>query len=406
MLRSILLGMLLLSLAAALVLHPGDSFQAALQGLTIWWEIVFPGLLPFYVLSELLFALGAIHALGVLLDPLMRTAFRLPGDAGWAVALGWTAGFPSGAEAAARLKRDGRLSTPEAQRLMALSHMPSPVLMLIVIGAGFMNRPALGAAVAASVWLSGLLLGFLMARFTPQIATSKRPEGTGGGTGGGSARHRSLPSRVRAAMEEARKRDGRGLGKALGDAVATGVQRLMAVGGFMIAGSVLIRLLKLGLPEVLRPLSYAGIYEAHLGAFAAGRVLQSYGLPLTAAALAALLGWSGWSALLGAQSAASGAGLKLGPFVTARLLHAALAFAVALPLAKPIVSLLERIVPALSGAYFPAEPVFRTADGGAIQAEGLRFLWAVAPVTFALLLAFLAAAALLSIALSQNNPKK
>ncbi|EXX85221.1 hypothetical protein BG53_09150 [Paenibacillus darwinianus] len=108
MLRSIALGLLLVSLAAALVLHPSESLQSALQGLTVWWEIVFPGLLPFYVLSELLFALGAVHALGALLEPLMRQAFRLPGDAGWAVALGWTAGFPAGAEAAARLHQRRR----------------------------------------------------------------------------------------------------------------------------------------------------------------------------------------------------------------------------------------------------------------------------------------------------------
>ncbi|EXX85232.1 hypothetical protein BG53_09140, partial [Paenibacillus darwinianus] len=312
----------------------------------------------------------------------------------------------------ARLKRDGSLSAADAQRLMALCHMPSPVLMLIVIGAGFLNRPALGAAIAAAVWLSGLLLGMVTARLTPEnrlAATAvhnRDTRGAGARAEAAQSRAHSLPFRILSAMDQARQRDGRSLGKAMGDAVATGVQRLMAVGGFMIAGSVLIRLLELALPDALRPLAYAGIYEAHLGAFAAARALQPYGVTLTASALAALLSWSGWSALLGAQSAASAAGLKLGPFLTARLLHAALAFVVALPLTKSIVSGFERIVPAWSGGFFPSLPVFRQTENGAIQADGLRFLWTVVPVTFALMLASLAAAALLSLALSRKRPSR
>ena len=87
MYRSAALGAALLALALLIVRYPGDSFQAALQGLSIWWNLVFPGLLPFLALSELLLALGVVHAAGVLLEPVMRRVFRLPGSAGWAAAV-------------------------------------------------------------------------------------------------------------------------------------------------------------------------------------------------------------------------------------------------------------------------------------------------------------------------------
>ncbi|GIQ64729.1 hypothetical protein PACILC2_32970 [Paenibacillus cisolokensis] len=131
---------------ASIVRQPDEAFQASLQGLSIWWNLVFPGLLPFLVLAELMAAYGVVQALGVLLEPAMRRLFRLPGEAGFAVAAGWTMGSPAGAEATAALRRRAALSRDEGERLLALSHMPNPVFMLVVVGAGFLRRPELGLA--------------------------------------------------------------------------------------------------------------------------------------------------------------------------------------------------------------------------------------------------------------------
>ena len=48
----------------------------------MWWQIVFPSLLPFLILSELLISFGVVSFLGVMLEPFMRPFFRVPG-VGW-----------------------------------------------------------------------------------------------------------------------------------------------------------------------------------------------------------------------------------------------------------------------------------------------------------------------------------
>src|SRR5690606_26491392 len=88
--------------ALGIVRSPDEAVRASLAGLALWWNQVFPGLLPPLVLAELLAALGVLRGLAVLLEPAARTLFRLPGAAGWAISFGWTAGIPAAAGGGAR----------------------------------------------------------------------------------------------------------------------------------------------------------------------------------------------------------------------------------------------------------------------------------------------------------------
>lgn len=62
-----------------MVQYPKDVFDSAVMGLNLWWNVVFPALLPFFILSEILMGLGVVHFIGVLLEPLMRPLFNVPG---------------------------------------------------------------------------------------------------------------------------------------------------------------------------------------------------------------------------------------------------------------------------------------------------------------------------------------
>ena len=54
--------------------------------------------MPFLIMTELLIGFGVIQGIGILLEPLMRIVFRLPGVSGWALASGLIVGFPAGAK--------------------------------------------------------------------------------------------------------------------------------------------------------------------------------------------------------------------------------------------------------------------------------------------------------------------
>ena len=72
-----LLPVLATALVVAFVIEPEVAFAAAVRGLRLWWDIVFPALLPFFVGGQVLMGLGVVHFMGVLLEPTMRPLFKI-----------------------------------------------------------------------------------------------------------------------------------------------------------------------------------------------------------------------------------------------------------------------------------------------------------------------------------------
>ncbi|HZG84453.1 nucleoside recognition domain-containing protein [Paenibacillus sp.] len=384
-------------LVGMIVAYPGEAFAASMSGLTVWWEIVFPALLPFFMLSELLLGFGVVHALGVLLEPLMRVLFRVPGVGGWALAAGFAAGFPGGAKAAADLRRDGLVSRAEGERLLAVSHIASPIFLTVVVAVGFLGRPELGLPLTAVHLVSALVTGLIVCRLPSRDAAEPAAEPPADDRGGRPGTGPLL------AMAEARRRDGRPLGRLLGDAVASAVQSLLVIGGLMIVFSVLLRLLGLlgvadairsvaqlaltpfGLPGALADASAAALLEVHLGAYT---VAQAGGASVWAAALlAAVVGWGGLSAHAQVKSLVGGTDLRYAPFLRARLVHAAVSVLVAFALWEPLLRWFGGV-----------SPTFAAAPGAGVAAAGLgaHGLWPHMPAMAQALAAFALAAAVLS----------
>jgi len=359
-------GAVAILLAMAIISSPETSFQASLQGLKLWWNLVFPALLPFLILSEMLTASGFVHGLGVLLEPLMRRVFRLPGMSGWVLGMGVTSGFPGGAQGVLQLHKQGSLSDKEAGRLAALVHFGSPVTLLIVVGVAFLHHPAAGYGLMGIHWISGLLASFTAILLRPQTETdamdnraAKLP-----------AYKTTLYRRVINAASKARSEDGRSFGKLLGESVGNSVQSLMTVGGYMIIFAVVISIVLGVLPQLPESLT-AGLLEIHLGAKSISEASITANTStgwLGLALLSAALGWSGLCAQLQVLAVLKPAKVRFLPFAAVRLLHGLYAFLLTLLLWRPLMALGEA-----------ALPVMATPESGPSAAISFTTVWNALP---------------------------
>ncbi|MEV5024833.1 nucleoside recognition domain-containing protein [Paenibacillus sp. LPE1-1-1.1] len=344
MAKTVMLAFLSILLVVAIILQPDAAFQSSLQGLTVWWNIVFPGLLPFLVLFELIASFGLVHAIGSLLQPLMHRLFKLPGEASLAIVLGWMGGYPAGAEAAASLRKKNLVTKQQGQRLLALAHMPNPLFMLVVIGAGFLHKPITGVLIAAAVWFSALWVMILMTLVRPKTETENSQTDEREALENG-----NILQRAAEALRLGREQDGRSFGKALGDAVTASVQKLMMIGGFMIFAAVLAKLSEPLFSPLLAKTGLGFIsqafFEGHLGAYSAA-VWDAPGAGTlgNAAAIAAVLAWSGLSGILQAGYSITGTDLKLLPFIAWRVVHSLHALLFMLLLWKPATAFLRSIL--------------------------------------------------------------
>lgn len=408
--RTIVLAIVSILLVAAVIRQPDATFQASLQGLTLWWTIVFPGLMPFLVLFELMSAFGVTTLAGHLMEPLTRKLLRLPGSAGLAIAAGWSGGYAAGSEAAATLRRSGEVTRSEGQRLLALAHMPNPLFMIIVVGVGFMKQPVYGFLAAIAVWTSSLIPALVLSfkdRLMPRTRREKDEKSTSPNP---PAPPRRLLSKAASAMQEAHDRDGRSFGQALGDATISAVQKLLATGGIIIICAVVVRLLEpiwdaasllLHLPHWV----LAALMESHLGAYS---VSSSFGANVSAAlpiaATAAGLAWSGLGAIAQTSAAIQGTDLRLLPFIGSRIVHAVLAAVLVLLLWRPFGSLIKKHAGAMSAAHFDQTTVVpdnanRWINDVFIHTSDLASFWHYIPVALLAFALMIMSAALLSLPL-------
>jgi len=321
---------LALALTVFMVLYPEPAFRSATEGLKVWWDIVFPALLPFFIGAEILMGLGVVHFMGVLLEPLMRPLFNVPGTGSFVMAMGLASGYPIGSVLTARIRRQGLCNKYEAERLVSFTNTADPLFMSGAVAVGMFGLPGLAGSIMASHYLSSLSVGLVLRFYKPLEDRTPNPRGKGW-----------LVLRALRAMREAREKDGRPLGQLMGDAVKNSVQTLLVIGGFIILFSVVLRILTLAgavgalgtvFAHILEPLGLdldmcealiKGFFEITIGTQAAGQA-QAPLMDRTMIA-GAIIAWSGLSVHAQVAAMVQGTDIDLKPYILARLLHAVLA---------------------------------------------------------------------------------
>ena len=308
----------------SMVIYPENAFQAAVTGLDVWWRVVFPALLPFFIAAELLMGLGVVHFMGVLLEPMMRPLFKVPGTGSFVMAVGLASGFPIGSILTARLRRQNLCSKEEGERLMSFTNTADPLFMFGAVAVGMLAFPQIGYTIAAAHYLSSLTVGLLMRFHKPDAPPSSHSNGS----------KQFILTRASQELIKARQSDDRPFGKVMGDAVRNSVNSLLLIGGFIIAFSVMIEIFNVSgvaglfsaatrMPQELVMLITNGILEVSLGCQQAANSSLALGGKIIATS--AIIAWSGLSVHGQVASIISDTDLDIRPYLVARVIHALLA---------------------------------------------------------------------------------
>ncbi|MCY9374923.1 dipicolinic acid transporter SpoVV [Bacillus sp. T17B1] len=341
--NTLLIASFFLFLTATVISHPQASFEASKTGLSMWWEVVFPSLLPFFILSELLIGFGIVRFVGVLLEPFMRPIFRVPGVGGFVLAMGMASGNPAGAKLTARLRQEKQISRVEAERLASFTNSSNPLFIFGAVAVGFFQNASLGILLASAHYLGNLAVGLTMRSYGRKEEQLLRGKNT-----------IPFPSIKDAlhALHTARLAEKRPLGKILGDAVTSSVQTLLMVGGFIILFSVFNRLLSVvQLTEILSVITkgvltlfqlpaqldiplLSGMFEITLGSKLVSETDVS--LLQKAIVVSFILGFSGFSVQAQVAGILSETDIRFKPFFIARLLQGVYAAVFVMLLWKPL----------------------------------------------------------------------
>jgi sporulation integral membrane protein YlbJ len=312
----------------ALVIYPKEGYQAAVDGMKIFWDVVFPSLLPFFVLSEILLGLGVVHFLGVLLEPLMRPLFNVPGVGAFALSMGLAAGYPMDAVITSRFRHLGLCTKTEGERLLAFTNTADPLFILGAVAVGMFMSPRLGITLAIAHYLSSFTVGILFKFYrSKDIPTPEL----------GQAKNVSMLRRAARELLKARRNDGRPFGKLFSDSVKESITTLFMICGYIMLFSVVVKVADLAritmlfnpvigaalrtfhLDPSLTDATFRGLLEIDLGTMATSKALAS--LVDKAVEASFIIGWSGLSVHAQVASVVAGSDIRFFPYVVARVLH-------------------------------------------------------------------------------------
>lgn len=353
-------GFTMLLLTILLIVFSEQGYHATVGALKLFFDVVFPSLLPFFIISDVLLATGMVHYLGVYFEPLMRPVFNVPGVGSFVFSMGLAAGYPMDAVLTAKFRKQGLCTKTEGERLLAFSNSADPLFIFGAVAVGMFGQPALGAVLALAHYASVVLVGLTFRFYKRQEVSSEPKSGLV---------IRNIHQRAMDAMVRGRLDDGRSLGKVLNQAIGDSVATLFVIMSFMVLFAVLIKVLSatglmvilevpfgallhvLGFSPTLVNATIQGLFEIDLGSAAAAKAAAPLLQQLVI--VSAIIAWSGLSVHGQVASVLADTDISMKPYFVARTLHAIYAGILTVVFFRPVEQTLGNLtLPAFSSRDF------------------------------------------------------
>jgi len=324
-----------------LVVLSDKALKSAANGLKLWFNVVVPSLFPFFVASDLLNTTGFVRAVGILLEPIMRPLFNVPGCGSFPFALGVVSGYPVGAKITAGMRNKNMLTKTEAERLIAFTNNSGPLFIIGAVAAGMFKMPSIGlfllvCHIAACITV-GIIFRFYGINSRRNKKHNKRLSSGYGSSMQNNIIRENIFKRFKYELFRSPSAESQNLGSILGSAIKDSIMTILSIGGFIILFSVIINLLSetglikavsMLIEPILSPVGISsdiitsvlsGFFEITTGT----NLVSTADAPLIQKLCAAslIIGWAGLSVHSQVLSIISSTDLSIKPYLFGKLLQ-------------------------------------------------------------------------------------
>lgn len=314
-----LLPLMAIVFIACLIIYPKISVTSASKGIKLWLEVVFPSLFPFFVASQLLSKSGLVSVFGVILEPVMRPLFNVPGCSSFALAMGIVSGYPVGASITTDLRKEKLITKTEAERLLTFTNNSGPLFIMGAIAVGMFNQPKLGYLLYISHVAASLTVGFIFRYYKRRRNITIKS-------------NKDLLSNFKLELKKFRNSDVNPWTR-FGECIKNAISTILSIGGFIIFFSVLINImLSSGFISYLTSFLpfgcmdtgtidglICGVFEITTGANIIKLTASSLIIKLCCVSL--IIGWAGFSVHMQVMSIVSTTDISVKPYLIGKALQ-------------------------------------------------------------------------------------
>ncbi|OON95788.1 MAG: hypothetical protein ATN36_07630 [Epulopiscium sp. Nele67-Bin005] len=312
------------------IIKPKVCIDGATAGLLLWFNKLLPSLLPFIILTNMLFQLGVVFKLEKYIGKISKLIFGVSGSSLLTFFLGSLGGYPTGAKLTNQLISDNYISKTEAQKTLCFSNNCGLLFIIATVGTLLLGDVKLGYFLAGVHLISAFTL-LLISRFY-------------------------VTDEVHNTTQTSRKVEQVSFISALTHSVQIGMDTIVYVGGYIIFFSVILYIVKdLVFFDMLINLfaQILNIEPVFLDSLLLGSLEFSNGTAYIApialtkltylGGLSAIIGFGGFCVFFQTAHILMDTDLSLGLYLFAKIIHAILAYSYTMLLYPIYISITQKI---------------------------------------------------------------
>ena len=122
---------------------------------------LFPSLIPFMLLSNILINYNFVNDLSDMLKTIMKKVFKVNKNCSFALIMSILSGTPSNAKYLKDLYDNKLININDIQKCLNFCHFTNPIFIIGTIGITFLNNKKLGLMILISHYITSIIIGFL-----------------------------------------------------------------------------------------------------------------------------------------------------------------------------------------------------------------------------------------------------
>lgn len=159
--KQITYAMICIAFFFVMLCFPKETLSGASDGLLLWFQIVLPTLLPFFIFTNLLIHTNSITYISYFCSPILQRLFCVSKNGSFAILAGFLCGYPVGAKVTADLVKTNRISLSEGKYLLSFCNNTSPAFVMSYIVLQNIKEQSLLIPTLIILYLSPILCSFL-----------------------------------------------------------------------------------------------------------------------------------------------------------------------------------------------------------------------------------------------------
>lgn len=160
--KNIFILIILILFLYELLNHPELVISSSNYASKLWFNNIFPTLLPFFIISTLLINYGFIDLLNYTVHPLFNKLFNISKQGTYIFFLSLFSGIPSNAKYIVDLYNENMIDKNEGTKLLCFTFFSNPLFIMGALANNMLNNKKVGLIILISHYIPNIIIGLFL----------------------------------------------------------------------------------------------------------------------------------------------------------------------------------------------------------------------------------------------------